>query len=111
MAFRTGLALALCAGLGLAGCMSSGTEVSDAQIDQFVKGKTTEAEVIAKLGPPETSQRTADGERMDMYSYANVAPRAESFIPFFGMFFAKTDMKSKLVIFTFSKNGVLKDWS
>lgn len=102
---------ALTAALLLAGCMSSGTEVSDQQINQFVRGKTTEAEVIATLGQPDQSERSSDGERADMYIYTKSRANAQSFIPLIGPFIASMDMKSKIVRFTFYKNGVLKDWT
>lgn len=105
------LLAALCAAICLSGCMSSGTQVSDEQIDQFVKGKTTEAEVTSKLGPPDMTQRSSNGERTDMYMYTKVAANAQSFIPLIGGFIASTDTKTKMVSFSFTRNGVLSDWS
>jgi outer membrane protein assembly factor BamE (lipoprotein component of BamABCDE complex) len=104
-------AFALCIALALSGCMLSGTNVSDAQIDQFVRGKTTQDEVVAKLGPPTSRNRAASGETTLMYSYTKMSPTAATFIPLVGGLFAGVDMKGKLVSFTFTKAGVLKDWT
>lgn len=107
----TRIAPALAAALLLSGCMSSGTNVSDAQVDQFVKGKTSRAEVIASLGPPTSRARAANGDETLTYSYMNFSPQAQSFIPLVGGFIAKTNMRSRMVTFKFAPNGVLEDWS
>jgi outer membrane protein assembly factor BamE (lipoprotein component of BamABCDE complex) len=103
--------VALCAALVLAGCMSSGTNIADSQLDQLVRGKTTEAEVIAKLGPPTMRDRDASGEHVLTYSYSHIAPSAQSFIPIVGGLIATMDMKGKMVRLTFTPVGVLKDWT
>lgn len=97
--------------LALTGCMSAGTKVSDEQISKFVKGKTTEREVIAALGPPDFTDRSSDGRRADSYNYAKVAPSAQSYIPIIGGFIASSSMESRLVHFTFTAGGILEDWS
>lgn len=97
--------------LVLAGCMSSGTEVSDGAISQFVRGRTTETEVVQKLGEPNSRERNASGQMVDTYLYTSVAANAQSFIPIVGGLIASSDMKMKTVRFTFSAQGVLLDWS
>lgn len=108
---KNGLVAALCAGLLLAGCMSSGTEISDEEIGQFVKGRTTEAEVISRLGEPSSRDRSSNGERVDMYVYSKVAADAHSFVPIVGGLFASSETQTQIVRFVFSKSGVLLDWT
>ena len=95
----------------LAGCMSSGTDVSDEQISQFVRGKTTESEVIARLGPPTMTQRSADGDLTDTYQYNKMALKAQSFIPLIGGFISASDTKTRMVMFTYSRKGILTNWT
>ena len=96
--------------IGLASCMSSGTNVSDDQIGKFVKGKTTETEVIAALGQPDSIRRMSDGEHTDNYQYMKASASAQSFIPLIGVLVSSTDTKTKFVSFKFSKANILLDW-
>jgi outer membrane protein assembly factor BamE (lipoprotein component of BamABCDE complex) len=95
----------------LSGCVSSGTKVTEQQADQFEKGKSTEADVIAKLGAPTSSSRAADGARADVYMYTKSQARAASFIPVVGLLAGGADATMMAVIFHFTPDGVLKDWT
>lgn len=97
--------------LSLAGCVSSGTHVTEAQAGQFVKGKTTEAEVIAALGPPDSTTRNDDGSRVDSYTYFKAAANAASFIPYVDLLAGGTKGSYSTVAFTFDARGVLKGWT
>jgi hypothetical protein len=101
----------LIAALALAGCASSGTKVTEAQASQFIKGQSTEAEVIAKLGQPTSSSRAADGSRADIYMYSQAQARAENFIPVVGLMAGGADATRTAVIFHYGPDGVLKDWT
>jgi outer membrane protein assembly factor BamE (lipoprotein component of BamABCDE complex) len=97
--------------MALSGCVSSGTKVTEQQASQFVKGQSTEAQVIAKLGAPDTASRASDGSHVDQYSYVQTSARAASFIPVVGLMAGGADSKVTVVSFTFEPNGVLKDWT
>jgi hypothetical protein len=106
------VALAICAGLGLSGCASSsGTPVSDDQISQFVRGRTTEREIIARIGPPTSIERSAHGDQIDTYTYTKVGTSLQTYIPLVGDLVGQADTKTKIVRLTFSHDGVLSDWS
>ncbi len=95
----------------LAGCASSGTKVTEQQAGQFEKGKSTEAEVIARLGTPTSTTRMADGSRLDAYAYTQAQARAASFIPVVGLMAGGADAKVSIVSFKFGPDGLLVDWT
>lgn len=99
------LALALVA---LAGCASSGTQVTEQQTTQFQKGQTTRSEVIAKLGQPQASTKMDDGTRVDVYSYVHAAANAASYIPVVGLFAGGAHSTTNTATFTYGKNDVLE---
>jgi hypothetical protein len=101
----------LAVSLALAGCVSSGKEISDSQLNQFVRGRTTEADVVAVLGQPNFTDRSATGQFTDTYEYMKAGPEAQTYIPIVGAFIASSDMKTQAVRFVFSAKGVLLDWS
>ena len=66
-------AVLVAAGL-LAGCATSTPPaVTQAQLDDFHAGKTTEQEVVAKLGTPKSTVETYDGNRVDIYKIYKVS--------------------------------------
>jgi outer membrane protein assembly factor BamE (lipoprotein component of BamABCDE complex) len=95
----------------LAGCASSGTKVTDAQAAQFAKGQSTEADVVARLGPPTRISKLPDGAWRDIYSYSRAQPRAESFIPYVNLLAGGSDTTTTAVSFRFGADGKLQDWS
>ena len=57
----------------IAGCVSSGTKVTADQQSAFQVGTTTEAQVVAKLGPHNTVATLADGSKMDnVYAHCDL---------------------------------------
>jgi outer membrane protein assembly factor BamE (lipoprotein component of BamABCDE complex) len=101
------IALAAClAALSLAGCMSYGSMVSQQQADQFKTGETTEAQIVAALGPP-TSITTANGTRTLAYVGVKAQARAASFIPFIGPLVGGADSQVNQVIFKLDRDGRL----
>jgi outer membrane protein assembly factor BamE (lipoprotein component of BamABCDE complex) len=107
MRFLTTL-IALCT---LTACMSYGTKVDQEQVAQFVKGKTTYAEVIQELGKPTYSTVNSDGTRMLMYSYSQRQMNAANFIPYVGMFTGGMQSENTNVMLSFDKNSVLTDYT
>src|ERR1700685_215617 len=96
------------AALLLSGCVSSGTQVTDEQAAQFKKGFTTEAEVIAKLGPPDATARSDDGSKVDSYTYVKASANAADFIPYVGLLAGGSSGKYTTVAFSFNSAGILK---
>lgn len=89
------------------GCASTGVEVNNEQLSQFKEGVTTESEVVAKLGQPNTVSQTPHGKTL-IYVYAHAQARPASFIPIVGIFAGGADVRSTSATFNFDKSGVLK---
>jgi hypothetical protein len=84
-------AAALCA-LVLAGCVSSGTKITPDQVAEFERGKATLAEVIGRLGPPNSRTNTPTGQTIIVYAFVAASPGAAT---------------SSTATFTFDDSGVL----
>lgn len=102
-------ALIVC--FALSACMSAGTKVDHQKVAQFVKGKTTYAEVIQQLGKPTRSTINSDGVRTITYTYEQSQMSASSFIPFVGAFVGGTESENTTVVMNFDKNSVLVDYT
>lgn len=98
-------ALAVC--ISVAGCASSGVRVKDEQLAEFVPGKTTKQDVIARLGVPTSSMRNSDGSSMIMYTYSEARTRATTFIPIVGLFAGGVDTNATNVMLQFDPEGKL----
>jgi S1-C subfamily serine protease len=92
----------------LAGCVSSGTKVDQAQVSKFVAGQTTYDQIVAALGQPNAVAVAADGRRAATYSYVHSQARPESFIPLVGAFVGGADATAQSVTFVFDQAGVLQ---
>ncbi len=92
-------------------CAAGGTQVKESQLRQFTKGKTTDREVVAALGDPNTNSLLPDGSRLICYTYMEMATRPETFIPIVGGFIGGADSHSNSTCFQFADNGVLKGYS
>ncbi len=99
--------IAVVASVVLSGCASHGVMVSEQQVQQFKRGETTEAQVVAALGQP-TTVTSYNGQRMIVYSGAHAQARPASFIPFIGPFVGGADVKASSVIFRVT-DGVVTD--
>lgn len=95
----------------LAGCASSGVQVTDDQLAQFHEGQTTRQEVIAVLGQPTMTMRNADGTTTLMYTYAEARTRPTTFVPIVGLFAGGVDTRSSNVMMMFGKDGILTTYS
>ena len=47
-----------------------GRPLDPAQVAQIIEGKTTEAEAVALLGPPQQTMERSDGSKILMYSHS-----------------------------------------
>jgi hypothetical protein len=66
--------------------MSSGREVTYQEAAQFQKGVTTESEVIARLGQPNSIARLGDGTTIIVYAHIEASPDAVDYVPVVGLF-------------------------
>ncbi|HYH96813.1 outer membrane protein assembly factor BamE domain-containing protein [Hyalangium sp.] len=99
------------AALTLSACIATGKKVTQEQVSQFQKGKTTYQEVITGLGKPTGSTLHSDGSRSINYSYAQSQASAASFIPYVGRLVGGSESEHTSVYLTFDKNGILTDFS
>jgi hypothetical protein len=95
----------------LAGCVTAGVKVDEANLTKFEKGRTTYSEVLSRLGAPTTSTLLPDGRRMLMYTWVDARARPENFIPLIGPFVGGADTRATSVIIWISKEGVLDTYS
>lgn len=66
-------ALGLAAVLGMTGCATEyGKKVSSTDVSFVVKGKTTRAELISRLGPPTNTIRESTGREQLIWEYLKV---------------------------------------
>jgi outer membrane protein assembly factor BamE (lipoprotein component of BamABCDE complex) len=112
--------IALCAGVALmttAGCMStggstSGTKITQNEVNHIVKRRTTRAQLEALLGPPTYVSMMGDGRRMLFYSYMNTriggANTPIPVIPFAFSMNMTTRQQTLQVIL--SKHNVVQDY-
>lgn len=101
---------ALVAALLIAGCVSTGREVSQDQLADFKRGETTIDQVIAKLGQPTNSNLSMGGARSISYVFTHAQARPASFIPFIGPLVGGSDARSTAVTFFFDEGGRLTDY-
>jgi membrane-associated protease RseP (regulator of RpoE activity) len=95
----------------LAGCVSSGRPVDQTRVAAFQRGKTTSAQVLAALGPPNGSSVLGDGSSVLVYTYTHAQARPETFIPIIGPLVGGADATSQTISFTFGPDGVLRSQS
>jgi hypothetical protein len=91
--------------LGLAGCASSGTQVSMNTASKFKEGVTTENEIVAVLGRP-SSVTITSGQKSIVYSGGQCQTKAATFIPVIGIFAGGMDCQSSSIVFLLDGNGV-----
>lgn len=95
----------------LVGCATVGREVTEAQLTGFEKGKTTQAEIVAKLGQPNSSTVMLNGQRSISYAFAHAQARPESFIPIVGGFVGGADSRVTVTTFIFNTDGTLDSFT
>ena len=94
-----------------AGCASNGTKVTEEQQAQFKVGISTEAEVIAKLGPPDYVNKLPDGTKVDTYAHATASGSALNIVPIVNIFASSHTNTSDMAGFTFDSHGILANMS
>lgn len=98
---------ALIAAVFLAGCASSGVQVSPEAAMQFKEGVTTEQQITAKLGAP-TGTMVSGNVKTISYSGTQMQVKAASFIPIVGLFAGGSDYTISSVAYQLDANGVLQ---
>jgi outer membrane protein assembly factor BamE (lipoprotein component of BamABCDE complex) len=89
---------------------TSGTQVDQAQIDQFQKGVTTVSEVQAKLGQPQQTVHNPDGSLGLIYTSRNATGNAQSHVAYARWLGgAETTITTRNVTFVFDSRGKLAD--
>jgi outer membrane protein assembly factor BamE (lipoprotein component of BamABCDE complex) len=100
---------AIVAGTTMGTTHDRGTQVQQSQIDQFQKGVATAADVEARLGKPQSTGQTANGDQTLTYVYAKGSPNAASFVPVVRWAAGSAQWHSTRVDFEFDKSGHLLD--
>lgn len=95
----------------IAGCVTSGTNVTESQIQELKKGQTTYSDALSIMGKPDEISRNSDGTRTATYSYAHSQVDGKTFIPYAGAFIGGSHGQTKTVTLNFDTNNVLKDYS
>ena len=103
--------IAIAAMLTLAGCATSGREISANQMNAMEKGKTTYSEVVQRLGKPTVDTVAADGNRTTLYNFSKAGIKGATFVPIVGLFAGGMNVSGSSVTFNFDPAGVLKDYS
>ncbi len=95
----------------LSACVSMGKKVDQEKVSQFVKGKTTYAEVVQQLGKPTQSTINADGTRTATYTYMQSQANAASYIPIVGAFIGGAETENTTTVMNFDKKSVLTSYT
>lgn len=99
--------IAACTFAILAGCASSGTQISQNAALQFKEGVSTEAEIINKLGRP--TSITINGDiKLISYAGSQYQAKAASFIPIVGVFAGGGDIAVTHAAYQIGPDGILK---
>ncbi|WP_354683448.1 hypothetical protein [Cupriavidus necator] len=91
-----------------AACVSTGVDVKQEHLANFLPGFSTVDDVTGQLGAPSSQTTLTNGATILLYSFATSKPRPESFIPFIGPLFSGGEIRSSTVLFEFDENGVLR---
>jgi hypothetical protein len=108
MTFARPICAAAAAALLLSGCASSGTKVSEQQVQAFQKGTSTRAQVVAALGAPTSTLVQSDGTRIDVYMHIQASANAASFVPIVGLFAGGATGSTDSATFTYDAAGTLQ---
>ena len=95
------------AAVALAGCASSGVQVSQTAATQFKEGVSTEAEVVAKLGKP-TMVTISGDTKIIAYTGVQYQTKEATFIPVVGLFAGGSDMSISSASYQIGKDGIVQ---
>jgi len=89
--------------IALTGCATShsGKEFDASRVDRIENGETTKSDIVQWFGQPNGrgTHPAPEGGQYETYtySYAEANVKAESFIPFVGMFLGGSESESKVL--------------
>ncbi|ELB8108428.1 TPA: hypothetical protein ACUNL9_001433 [Salmonella enterica] len=97
----------------LSGCSTSGNqkiknETAQSLQSKIIKNKTTKAEIVSKLGEPDTKTTLDDGNEQWRYFMYNNQFNASTFIPVFGLLTGGSQTQSKTLDIEFNGQTVSK---
>lgn len=105
---KTNITAVIASALLTSACMSSGVIINEQQVQQFKRGETTEAQIVAALGRP-TTVTNVNGQRSISYTGVHAQTRPESFIPYIGGLVGGSDVRHSSYTFRFDAYGKLAD--
>lgn len=105
------MALAWLLLLFLAGCVATGTKVTEEQLGAFQRGRTTYYDVVASLGRPTASTLHHDGTRQAVYVYSQSQLKAINFVPIAAMFAQGASSETTTVTLEFDARNVLLSYA
>ena len=70
----------------LAGCVATGTKVTEEQLGAFQRGLTTCPEIVTVLGKPTQSTLHSDGSKELVYSYTQSQVKPINYVPILAAF-------------------------
>ncbi|WP_180254161.1 hypothetical protein [Enterobacter kobei] len=99
--------------LFITGCSTSGNqkiknETAQSLQSKIIKNKTTKAEIVSKLGEPDTKTTLDDGNEQWRYFMSNNQFNAATFIPVLGLFTGGSQTQSKTLDIEFNAQTVSK---
>jgi hypothetical protein len=93
----------------ISACVSVGNSFNLERTEQIRKGVTTKANLIQWFGKPNSITRKGDGTQVLAWIYQESKVKAQSFIPYAGMFMGGADSSGKRLTVTL-KNGTVSDY-
>lgn len=97
--------------IGLAGCVSSGTNFDESRASQIKKGVTTETDLYEMFGKPNQRTSNSDGMTILTWMYVQSKIKGQSFIPFAGAFLGGSDSTTKTLTATLGADGKVTDYT
>ncbi|ECE8262537.1 hypothetical protein EVI75_24145 [Salmonella enterica subsp. enterica serovar Hvittingfoss] len=99
----------------ISGCSTSGNqnlknETAQSLQSKIIKNKTTKADIVSKLGEPDTKTSLDDGNEQWRYFMYNNQFNASTFIPVVGLLTGGSQTQSKTLEIDF-KGEIVSKWS
>lgn len=111
------IAVLLCAGVILSGCVTTGNdqvanENQDTVAKKIIEGKTTKNEVRSLYGEPNSISTGSAGAESWTYSYGSVKNDPKKWIPIVGILLEDGDKHTtKVLLISFNKKGVVERYN
>jgi len=110
------LIAAACVAAALTACASSGNTALKAETGQtlstkIAKGVTTQSQVRALLGAPNSTDFTDSGNQIWHYSYQKATSMGRNFVPLVNIVSSGANVEAKELALFFDKQGVVQDYA